>query len=51
MCNSLRAEQIAILVDSVGECHLHSGYPPTIYLLYAGLQKAGLTVQLKMNKK
>ena len=51
MCNSLRAEQIAILVHESGECHIHTGYPPEIYILYAQLQKAGLTVKLKLDKK
>ena len=51
MCNSLRAEQIAMLVHNSGECHIHTGYPPEIYILYAQLQKTGLTVQLKLDKK
>tara|TARA_R100000008_G_C3423387_1_gene86007 strand:+ start:253 stop:483 length:231 start_codon:yes stop_codon:yes gene_type:complete len=51
MCNTLRAEQIARLVHDSGKCHIHTGYPPDIYLLYAQLQKQGLTVQLKLDKK
>ena len=51
MCNSLRAEQIAQLVHSSGECHIHTGFPPEIYLLYAQIQKSGLTVKLKLDKK
>jgi len=54
MCNTLRAEQIAILVDGNGECSIYSGFAPEIYMLYAGMQKAGLQVQIreyKSNKK
>jgi len=51
MCNTLRAEQIAMLVHESGECHIHTGFPPSIYILYAQLHKLGLTVQLKIDKK
>ena len=51
MCNSLRAEQIAHLVHESGECHIHTGFPPEIYILYAQIQKAGLQVKLKLDKK
>ena len=51
MCNTLRAEQIAQIVHKSGECHIHTGFPPSIYILYAQLQKQGLTVQLKLDKK
>ena len=55
LCNSLRAEQIARLVDTSGECEIYSGFPPEIYLLYANLQKLGLTAQIRQynnkNKK
>mgnify|MGYP001960209157 CR=1 FL=1 len=51
MCNSLRAEQIARLVHKSGECHIHTGFPPEIYILYAQIQKAGLQVKLKLDKK
>jgi len=51
MCNSLRAEQIAQLVHNSGECHIHTAFPPEIYILYAQLQKEGLTVQLKLDTK
>ena len=51
MCNSLRAEQIARLVHDSGECHIHTGYPPSIYILYAQLQKTGLSIKLKLDKK
>ena len=51
MCNTLRAEQMARLVHESGECHIHSGFPPEMYIIYAQLQKAGLTVKLKIDKK
>ena len=51
MCNALRAEQIAILVHESGKCHIYTGFAPEIYILYAQLQKQGLTVQLKLDKK
>jgi ATP-dependent Clp protease adapter protein ClpS len=51
MCNALRAEQIARIVDEVGECHMYTGFPPEIYILYAQIQKSGLTVKLKIDKK
>ena len=51
MCNTLRAEQIAMLVHEAGECHIHTGFPPEIYIMYAQIQKAGLEVKLKINNK
>ena len=51
MCNTLRAEQIAILVDGAGECSVYSGFAPEIYLLYAALQKAGLKVEIREPNK
>ena len=51
MCNTLRAEQIAMLVHNSGECHVHTGFPPEIYILYAQIQKSGLQVKLKLDKK
>ena len=50
-CNTLRAEQIAQLVHKSGECHIHTGFPPAIYILYAQLQKEGLSVEIKLDKK
>ena len=47
MCNSMRAEQIAMIVHNTGECCVYSGFAPEIYLIYAGLQKAGLRVQVR----
>ena len=49
MCNSLRAEQIAQLVHKSGRCHIHTGYPPNIYIIYAQIAKYGLSVELKIN--
>ena len=51
MCNTLRAEQIARVVHNAGECHIHTGYPPAIYIMYAQIQKSGLTVKLKIDNK
>jgi len=50
MCNSLRAEQIAMIVDNTGECSVYSGFAPEIYMLYAHFQKLGLTVQIREYK-
>jgi ATP-dependent Clp protease adapter protein ClpS len=50
MCNSLRAEQIAMIVHNVGECNVYSGFPPAIYLLYVKLTKAGLNAQIREYK-
>ncbi len=47
MCNTLRAEQIATIVNGSGECNIYSGFSPEIYILYARLQKAGLDVQIR----
>jgi ATP-dependent Clp protease adapter protein ClpS len=47
MCNSLQAEQIAMIVHNSGECNVYSGFAPEIYLLYAHLQKAGLNTQIR----
>ena len=47
MCNSLRAEQIAMIVHNTGECSVYSGFAPEIYILYAAFQKSGLNVQIR----
>jgi ATP-dependent Clp protease adapter protein ClpS len=47
ICNTLRAEQIAVTVDSAGECSIYTGFAPEIYLLYAHFQKLGLNVQIR----
>ena len=46
-CNTLRAEQIAVSVDTSGECDIFSGFAPEIYILYAHFQKMGLQVQIR----
>jgi ATP-dependent Clp protease adapter protein ClpS len=51
MCNTLHAEQIAHLVHNSGECEIYSGFPPEIYIMYAKIQKSGLNIRLKINKK
>ena len=51
MCNSLHAEQIAHIVHKSGRCDVYSGFAPEIYLIYSNLKKAGLNVELKINKK
>ena len=50
MCNSLRAEQIAMIVHNVGECSIYTGFAPEIYMLYAVFQKSGLQVQIREYK-
>jgi len=47
MCNSLRAEQIAMIVHNTGECSIYSGFAPEIYLIYTAFQKAGLQIQIR----
>jgi len=47
ICNTLRAEQMAVTVDTVGECSIYSGFAPEIYILYAHFQKLGLSVQIR----
>ena len=47
ICNILRAEQIAVSVDTAGECNIFSGFAPEIYVLYAHFQKLGLRVQIR----
>ena len=54
LCNSLRAEQIALIVHNTGECSIYSGFAPEIYMIFAAFQKAGLQIQIreyKPNKK
>jgi ATP-dependent Clp protease adapter protein ClpS len=50
LCNSLRAEQIAMIVHNNGECSIYQGFAPEIYVLYAAFQKVGLTVQIREYK-
>ena len=47
MCNSLRAEQIAMITHNTGECSIYSGFAPEIYMIYTAFSKAGLTVQIR----
>jgi len=47
MCNSLRAEQIAMIAHNTGQCCIYSGFAPDIYFIYAHLQKNGLQVQVR----
>ena len=47
MCNSLRAEQIAMIVHNTGECSIYSGFTPEIYMIYTSFQKSGLLVQIR----
>lgn len=47
MCNSLRAEQIAMIVHNAGECSIYSGFAPEIYMIYTSMTKAGLIVQIR----
>ena len=49
MCNSLQAEQIALLIHKAGRCEVYSGFPPEIYLIYSNFKKSGLIVELKNN--
>ena len=51
MCNSLQAEQIAMITHNAGECSIYSGFAPEIYLLYAAFQKSGLHVQIREYNK
>ena len=43
MCNTLRAEQIAMLVHKSGECHIHKGFPPEIYIFICTITKTRIT--------
>ena len=47
MCNKLKAEQLAMITNNVGECSIYSGFAPEIYFIYAHLQKHGLQVQVR----
>ena len=51
MCNKLQSTQIAQLTHKSGRCEIYSGFAPEIFILYAQLQKAGLTVKLKQHNK
>ena len=47
MCNYLQAEQMAMLIHEGGSCDVYSGFTPEVYIIYAQLQKSGLSVQIK----
>lgn len=47
MCNKLRAEQIAMITNNVGECSIWSGFAPEIYLIYTAFIKTGLIVEIR----
>tara|TARA_R110000851_G_scaffold333065_1_gene510961 strand:+ start:460 stop:750 length:291 start_codon:yes stop_codon:yes gene_type:complete len=50
LCNSLRAEQLAMITHNNGECLIHSSLTSSIYVMYASLQKLGLKVDIRYNK-
>jgi len=49
-CNSLRAEQLAMIAHNTGECLIYSSLTPTIYVMYAQLQKLGLEVDVRYTR-
>tara|TARA_Y100000287_G_C14158435_1_gene323431 strand:- start:30 stop:317 length:288 start_codon:yes stop_codon:yes gene_type:complete len=52
MCNKLKAEQLAMITNNVGECSIYSGFAPDIYLIYTTFIKTGLNVEIReYNKK
>jgi len=46
-CNSLRAEQLAILANNNGKVKMCSGFSPEIYQIQANLIKCGLIIETK----
>jgi len=46
-CNSLRAEQLALITHNNGECLIHNSLNSSIYVMYAQLQKLGLSVDIR----
>ena len=46
-CNSLLAEQIAMITHNAGQAELYSGFGNDVYVKYARLQKLGLNVDIK----
>jgi ATP-dependent Clp protease adapter protein ClpS len=46
-CNSLLAEQIAMITHNTGEAELYSGFGNDVYIKYAQLQKLGLNVDIR----
>lgn len=51
LCNIIKAESMANIVHTAGECQIYSGFAPEIYILYATFQKAGLMVELRTFNK
>jgi len=47
LCNTLRAEQLALITHNTGECQIYTGFAPEIYLVYAAFQKSGLDISLR----
>ena len=50
LCNSLRAEQLAMIAHNNGECLIYSTLSTNIYIIYAQLQKLGLEVDIRYSK-
>jgi len=50
MCNSIRAEQLATIAHNNGQCLIHTSLNSTIYIMYAQLQKLGLSVDIRYKK-
>ena len=50
VCNSLRAEQLALITHNNGECLLRDSLNSSIYIMYASLQKLGLSVDVRHSK-
>jgi ATP-dependent Clp protease adapter protein ClpS len=46
-CNTIKAESIASITHTTGKCQIAMGTGPTIFVLYAQLKKAGLTVEMQ----
>ena len=44
-CNSIRAEQLALIAHNTGMAEVCSGFSPDIYAIYAHLIKSGLLVE------
>ena len=47
---SLRAEQLATIAHNNGQCLIHTSLNSTIYIMYAQLQKLGLSVDIRYKK-
>jgi len=50
LCNSLRAEQMSLITHNNGECLIHHSLNSAIYVMYAQLQKLGLSVDVRHSK-